>query len=60
MSYIKVQKMEIPGYKKLITTFKKEFYWPKMKNETSKYVERCLEFHKFKTSDQHLIGLLKP
>jgi hypothetical protein len=32
-----------PGYQKMITTLRKQFYWPNMKNETTEYLSKCLD-----------------
>jgi hypothetical protein len=37
-----------PGYHKLITMRRKEFYWPNMKGETAEYLARCLECQQVK------------
>ena len=31
------------GYLKRITTLRKQFYWPNMKNETTEYLSKCLD-----------------
>jgi hypothetical protein len=32
-----------PGYQKTITTLRKMFYWPNMKNETTEYLSKFLD-----------------
>ena len=32
-----------PGYQKMITMLRKEYFWPNMKNEVAKYIARCIE-----------------
>jgi hypothetical protein len=32
-----------PGYQKMITTLRKLFYWPRMKNDIVDYLDKCLE-----------------
>ena len=49
-----------PGYQKMITTLRKQFYWPNMKNETVEYLSKCLDCQQVKAKHQHLIGLLQP
>jgi hypothetical protein len=49
-----------PGYQKLITMLRKEFYWPNMKGETTEYLARCLECQQVKVEHQHPTGLLQP
>jgi hypothetical protein len=33
-----------PGYQKTITSLRKLFYWPNMKNEMVDYLSKCLDF----------------
>jgi hypothetical protein len=49
-----------PGYHKLITMLRKEFYWPNMKGETAEYLARCLECQQVKVEHQHPARLLQP
>jgi hypothetical protein len=49
-----------PGYQKMITTLRKQFYWPNMKNETVEYLSKCLDCQQVKVEHQHLTGLLQP
>jgi hypothetical protein len=32
------------GYQKMIMATRKQFYWPRLKNDISKYLANCLEF----------------
>ena len=48
-----------PRYEKLITTLKKDFYWPNMKREEVEYVTKYLECQQVKVVHQHLVEILK-
>jgi hypothetical protein len=47
-----------PRYKKMITTNRKLFYWPRLKKHIADYLAKCLEFQQVKEEHQHPIGLL--
>jgi hypothetical protein len=32
-----------PGYQKMVTTVRKQYYWPKMKQDIARYILKCLE-----------------
>jgi hypothetical protein len=32
-----------PGYQKMITTTRKQFYWPRLKKDIVDYLDKCLE-----------------
>ena len=32
-----------PGYQKMITMLRKEYFWPNMKSEVAKFLARCIE-----------------
>jgi hypothetical protein len=49
-----------PGYRKMITTTKKLFYWPVLKMEIANYLAKCLECQQVKVENIHLAGLLHP
>eukprot|EP00253_Pinus_taeda_P030914 PITA_30914 len=49
-----------PGYQKLITALRKEYYWLGMKKEVAGYLARCIECQKIKAEHQHPVGLLQP
>ena len=49
-----------PGYQKTITTLRKLFFWPSMKDETAEYLARCQDCQQVKAKHQHLAGLLQP
>jgi hypothetical protein len=42
----------------MITTLRKLFYWPNMKNETVEYFSKCLDCQQVKDEHQHPKGLL--
>jgi hypothetical protein len=33
-----------PGYQKMITATRKQFYWPGLKRHIAKYLAQCIEF----------------
>jgi hypothetical protein len=37
-----------PGYQKMITTTRKQFYWLGSKKYIANYLAKCLEFHQVK------------
>jgi hypothetical protein len=37
-----------PRYQKMITTTKKQFYWPGLKKDIAKYLAKCIEFQQVK------------
>lgn len=47
-----------PGYQKLITALRKEYYWLGMKRNVAEYLTHCSECQKIKTEHQHPAGLL--
>jgi hypothetical protein len=49
-----------PGYQKTITTLRKLFYWPNMKDETTKYLAKCQYCQQVKAKHQHPSSLLHP
>eukprot|EP00253_Pinus_taeda_P017239 PITA_17239 len=49
-----------PSYQKLITSLRKEYYWPGMKKDVVEYLARCLECQQVKAEHQHPAGLLQP
>eukprot|EP00253_Pinus_taeda_P009241 PITA_09241 len=49
-----------PGYQKMLTALRKEYYWPGMKKHVAEYIARCLECQQIKTEHQHPAGLLQP
>jgi hypothetical protein len=48
------------GDEKMITTLRKLFYWPNMKNESTEYFSKCLYCQQVKVEHQHPVGLLQP
>eukprot|EP00253_Pinus_taeda_P035992 PITA_35992 len=49
-----------PGYQKMITAIRKEYFWPGMKKSIVEYLARCLECQQIKAEHQHPTGLLQP
>eukprot|EP00253_Pinus_taeda_P016605 PITA_16605 len=49
-----------PGYQKMITAIRKEYFWPGMKKNIVEYLSRCLECQQIKAEHQHPAGLLQP
>eukprot|EP00253_Pinus_taeda_P017231 PITA_17231 len=49
-----------PGYQKMITAIRKEYFWPGMKKSIVEYLARCLECQEIKAEHQHPAGLLQP
>jgi hypothetical protein len=48
-----------PGYQKLITMLRKEFYWPKMKGKVVEYLAKCIECQQVKVEQRYLARLLQ-
>ena len=48
-----------PGYQKIITMLRKDYFWLNMKNELEKYIARCFECQQVKTEHQHTTSLLQ-
>jgi hypothetical protein len=49
-----------PTYHKMITTTRRQFYWPRMKKYIVEYLARCIEFQQVKSKHRHPVGLLQP
>ena len=49
-----------PGYQKMITTLRKQFFWPKLKANLVEYLYKCLECQHVKDEHQHPAGFLQP
>jgi hypothetical protein len=49
-----------PGYQKMITTTRKQFYWPRLKKYIANYLAKCLECQQVKEEHRHPAGLLQP
>jgi hypothetical protein len=49
-----------PGYQKMITATRKQFYWPGLKKDIANYLAKCLECQQVKAEHWHLAGLLQP
>ena len=48
-----------PGYQKMITMLRKEYFWPNMKNEVAEFLARGIECQQVKVEHQHPSGLLQ-
>jgi hypothetical protein len=49
-----------PGYQKMITATRKQFYWTGLKKDIDDYLAKCLECQQVKVEHQHPAGLLQP
>jgi hypothetical protein len=49
-----------PGYQKMITATRKQFYWPGLKKDIAKYLSQCIECQQVKAEHRHPTGLLHP
>jgi hypothetical protein len=49
-----------PGYQKMITTTRKQFYWPGLKKDIAEYLAKCIECQQVKAEHRHPAGLLQP
>jgi hypothetical protein len=49
-----------PGYHKMITATRKQFYWPRLKKYIAEYLSKCIEFQQVKEKHRHPEGLLQP
>ena len=49
-----------PGYKKMITILRKDYFWPNMKNEVAEYIASCIECQQVKVEHRHPACLLQP
>jgi hypothetical protein len=49
-----------PGYQKMITTTRKLFYWPRLKNDIVDYLAKCLECQQVKEEHRHPTGFCNP
>ena len=47
-----------PGYQKMITMLRKEYFWPNMKKGVAEFIARCIECQQVKAEHQHPTGLL--
>ena len=48
------------GYQKMVTTLRKQFFWPGLKSDVVEYLSKCIECQQVKTEHGHLDGLLQP
>ena len=49
-----------PGYQKIVSSVKSQYYWPGMKKGIFEYIAKCLECQKVKGKHRHLVGLFQP
>ena len=49
-----------PGYQKMITATRKQFYWPELKKDIVEYLSKCIECQQVKAEHRHPAGLLQP
>jgi hypothetical protein len=49
-----------PGYQKMITATRKQFYWPGLKKDIAEYLAKCIECQQVKEEHRHPAGLLQP
>ncbi|MCO5569163.1 hypothetical protein L7F22_022883 [Adiantum nelumboides] len=49
-----------PGYHKMFSNLKRDFFWPRMKKDTLDYVRRCLICQKTKAEQVKIRGKLQP
>ena len=49
-----------PRYQKMITTTRKQFYWPGLKKGIAEYLAKCIECQQVKAKHRHPAGLLQP
>ena len=49
-----------PGYHKMITATRKQFYWPGMKKYIVEYLAKCIECQQVKAEHRHPARLLHP
>jgi hypothetical protein len=49
-----------PGYQKIITAVRSQFFWLIMKKDVVDYIAQCMECQKLKADHRHPMGLLQP
>jgi hypothetical protein len=49
-----------PGYQKMITATRKQFYWSGLKKDIAEYLAKCIECQQFKAEHRHPTRLLQP
>ena len=49
-----------PGYQKTIDTYRKQYFWPRMKNGIAKYISKYMKYQEVKVEHQHPSSLLHP
>jgi hypothetical protein len=48
------------GYQKMITTTRKQFYWPRLKMDIDDYLAKCIQCQQLKVEHRHLVRFLQP
>ena len=48
------------GYQKMISTVKRHFLWPKLKDDIAMFITQCQECHLVKDENQHPVRFLHP
>ena len=48
------------GYQKMVTSLRKQFFWPGLKSDVIEYLSKCIECQQVKKEYGHLVGLLQP
>jgi hypothetical protein len=49
-----------PGYHKMITATRRQFYWPGLKKDIAEYLAKCIKYQQVKVEHRHPAGLLQP
>ena len=49
-----------PGYQKMVTALRKQFFWPSLKTDVIEYLSKCIECQQVKIEYGHPAGLLQP
>ena len=49
-----------PEYQKAIATARKQYFWPRMKNDMTESISSCMNCPQVKVEHQHLASLLQP
>ena len=49
-----------PGYQKMVTALRKQFFWPGLKSDVVEYLSKCIEYQQVKIEHGHLASLLQP
>ena len=49
-----------PGYQKMVTALRKQFFWPSLKTDVIEYFSKCIECQQVKIEYGHPAELLQP